>query len=396
MDLSNLINNEKQEQIKNQFNSAELNFEQIEGQKLVDVADTNFVNIQQIQQKQQKQKMLKDMFVLLSKSSDISYIIKQLKTKYGNLVTDKVITCCMKLCDVIGNYLITCRYNDDLGNKSPSTVKYVLFCDCGDNNCIHHEIGAGNIDGFFKENQKVVVPKVKMCKKHNLPVLANIDDLNQNDFNELVKKISQVNNVQKTTDKTANVITKIARVFHDLRTSKKQKYNNLQYAVKQANTQLIASVGNKSSSVQVNNLQLPKQKDFKVANNEKHINVNDVETNRQVKFNIKNSNKQDNINMPTNNITVNVKKAKKSIDSFTIKPNKYKELSLANIKDNNTTIMAKDMPISVQKQAKYVENICIKTEPVDEGFDMKDEFIFDIDNNKVNDIVIDTKNDFNF
>ena len=107
-------------------------------------------------------------------------------------------------------------------------------------------------------------------------------------------------------------------------------------------------------------------------------------------------NKYDKVNMPTNNITVNVKQSKKDMDAFTITANKYDDLQLADVKDKNVNIMAKNMNVAVEKQAKYVENICIKTKPVDNGFDMKDDFVFDIENKNDDNIVIDTRSDFNF
>lgn len=396
MDLSNLINNEKTVTVKNEFNSADLNFDNIAEQNLVNIVDNKCVDVDKFQKKQLKQKMIKDLFSLLADSSDVSYIVKQLKTKYGNLVDDKVITCCMKLCDVIGNYLITCRYNDNFGHKSPTTIKYVLYCDCDGQNCVENQVGLGSVDGFFAKNKKVAVKKTKICKKHNLPVLASIDDLNQEDFNQLAKKVSQVSTIQPKNDKKANVITKIARIFHNLRTAKKVKHNNLKYAVKQANTQLIASVQNKLDVVNIGDVVLPKQKDFTVTANKKDINLKDVETNKQVKVNVKKSNKYENVNMPTNNITVNVKDSKKSLDAFTITANKYDQIQLSDVQDNNVNIMAKNMNIDVQKQAKYVQNICIKTKPVDQGFGMKDDFVFNIDDKVDDNIVVDTNNEFNF
>lgn len=396
MDLSNFINNEKLQQVKNEFNSANFDFDEVAEQNLVNVVDNKCVDVQKIQKKQQKENMIKDLFSLLANSSDISYIIKQLKTKYGSLVDDKVITCCMKLCDVIGNYLITCRYNDNLGNKNPTLVKYVLFCDCGDKDCVDNEVGVGSVDGFFQQNKKVAVSKVKMCKKHNLPVLASIDDLTQQDFNQLVKKVAQVNQIQPQQNKNAKVVTKIARIFNSLRTAKKVKHDNLKYALKQANTQLTASVSNKMQVVNLSDVAVPKQKDFTVTANVKDVNLKDVQTPKEVKVNIKKSNKYDKVNMPTNNITVNVKQSKKDMDAFTITANKYDDLQLADVKDKNVNIMAKNMNVAVEKQAKYVENICIKTKPVDNGFDMEDDFVFDIENKNNDNIVIDTRSDFNF
>ena len=100
--------------------------------------------------------------------------------------------------------------------------------------------------------------------------------------------------------------------------------------------------------------------------------------------------------MPTNNITVNVKDSKKSLDAFTITANKYDQIQLSDVQDNNVNIMAKNMNIDVQKQAKYVQNICIKTKPVDQGFGMKDDFVFNIDDKVDDNIVVDTNNEFNF
>jgi hypothetical protein len=39
------------------------------------------------------------------------------------------------------------------------------------------------VDGFFKANKKVKISKRKFCKKHNLPVLAKLEDLSEDDFN---------------------------------------------------------------------------------------------------------------------------------------------------------------------------------------------------------------------
>ena len=58
--------------------------------------------------------------------------------------------------------------------------------------------------------------------------------------------------------------------------------------------------------------------------------------------------------------------------------------------------MAKDMAVAVEKQSKYVQNICLKTKPVDQGFDIKDDFVFDLEKKNIDDISIDTKNEFNF
>ena len=80
MDLSNFINNEKLQQVKNEFNSANFDFDEVAEQNLVNIVDNKCVDVQKIQNKQQKENMIKDLFSLLANSSDISYIIKQLKT----------------------------------------------------------------------------------------------------------------------------------------------------------------------------------------------------------------------------------------------------------------------------------------------------------------------------
>ena len=80
MDLSNFINNEKLQQVKNEFNSANFDFDEVAEQNLVNVVDNKCVDVQKIQKKQQKENMIKDLFSLLANSSDISYIIAQLHT----------------------------------------------------------------------------------------------------------------------------------------------------------------------------------------------------------------------------------------------------------------------------------------------------------------------------
>lgn len=107
MDLSNLINNKIQPTVKNQFNSAQLNMQNVSEDQLVDICENNFCNCNQKLKIQNHQNLLKDMFNLLANSNDVSYVLNKLRLKYGSMVDQKIISACMKFIDLIGNYIIT-------------------------------------------------------------------------------------------------------------------------------------------------------------------------------------------------------------------------------------------------------------------------------------------------
>lgn len=399
MDVGNLFQDKDVSKITNQFNTSQFNFEDIDKDKIVTITNDNFVDADKIKQEKTNEAMMHDLFTLLAQNDDISVILKKLKSKYGSLVDEKIVTTCLKLVNIIGNYVITCKYNDNLGKKNPSLIKYVLFCDCPQCEEQNVQVGAGSIDGFFKDNKQVTIAKQKFCKKHNLPVLANIDDLKQEDFNQLVKRVSQIKNItikdaSKNTNKR-NVLSKIAQVFKNVNAPEYVKHNNMQYAVKQANTELKANVSKKFQSLSVDGLKTPQQKDFKISKETKSCAIKDIEKPQQIKVKQKKISKQ-NVNMPINNITVELKqKSASPMNNITISPSKYQDFKVSKSDNKDIKIMGKDMNVAVQKQSKYVENISLKTQPIDKQFNGEQEFVFDTQPSKDN-IVIDMNNSFDF
>lgn len=401
MDVGDLFKEQESFKFDGTFNNSQLNMQPINNNELVDFSNDKSVDIKQIKEKETYENMLKDLFTLLADTSDASVILKQLKSKYGSLINQKIVAACMKFIDIIGNYVITCRYNDDLGHKNPTLVKYVLFCDCPQCEETLNEMGSGSIDGFFSDSKKVAVSKRKICKKHNLPVLSSVDELNEEDFNALVKRVSQIKNVPlKQASRDTNqkkVLTKIAQVFKNVRVPLKAKIDNSKYYMKQANTQLKADVSSKFESLTVDQLNQPKQSDFKLAKEFKDCNVSDIQKPSELKFKINKAHKQQ-VNMPTNNITVDVKdKTANYMKPFTIEPSTYDDLKIAKQDNLDIQIMGRKMDVAVQKQSKYIENISFtKAQPIDNEYGIKSDFTFDIPQENKENITIDLKGDFNF
>ena len=218
MDLTSIINDsENNSTMSPEFNSCQLNLQN------KDVSDLTWKDeeqsIQKVNQKNARKDMIKQMFLLLSQSDSQSVLDAMIK-KYGSFFDNKLRAICLQVGDLIGNYFITCRYNDDLGSKNKSFVKYVLMCDCNQD-CDENQsnLNGGSVDGFF-DNNVYKVKKIRVCKKHNLPVLQSIDDLTEQDFFALAKQLSQVKNipvkdVEKGTE-NKRVISKIVRAFKNI------------------------------------------------------------------------------------------------------------------------------------------------------------------------------------
>ena len=122
MDLKNIIDDTKNTKLSYDFNSCQLNFEDknVQGLTWQDGKDT----VDCIQTKNKKQEMLKEMFCLLAKYSSAD-VINSRARKYGSFFDQNLIKMCSQIGDLIGNYFITCRYNDDLGCKNKNLI---YFC----------------------------------------------------------------------------------------------------------------------------------------------------------------------------------------------------------------------------------------------------------------------------
>lgn len=376
MDLNNIIDNSVVPKMTDEFNSCELNFQEknIDDIKIVDEVSAVNSNVE-------KQSMVKQMFSLLADYNVVD-VINTMARKYGSFFDEKCISLCKKVGDLIGNYLITCKYNDNFGKKNKSFVKYVILCDCdGDDQITEQHCNGGSVDGFFGDAVQKV-SKNKMCKKHHLPVLANISDLSQEDFSQLAKKLSQVKNIQQKivldgTDKKANVATKIAKMFKNIVPKKSlAKVSNQQYKLKDANIEVTANIGKKFESAQVKDVEPPKPENmkYKVA---KQVQEADV-------------------NMPVNSVSVNVNKQAKSMKQFTVTPNKCDKVEVAKNVNSNVNIPGKNIAVAVQKQSKFVDNISIYTKPIKTEFDLEDDYSFDLNNEQAEDIQIDPKGSFDF
>ena len=378
MDLKNIIDNTKNTKLSYDFNSCQLNFEDknVQGLTWQDGKDT----VDCIQTKNKKQEMLKEMFCLLAKYSSAD-VINSMARKYGSFFDQNLIKMCSQIGDLIGNYFITCRYNDDLGCKNKNFVKYVLMCDCNnDCNCTQQNINGGSVDGFFDNNVKSV-KKVRVCKKHNLPVLANIEDLSQQDFAKLAKQVSQVKNipikqVKKNTD-NKRVISKISKVFKNLLPKKVQaKIQTEKYQLKDANVQFKADVSKQFVSAVVS--------DVKKIDGSK------------MKYKVADKVQNANVNMPFNNVSVKVNDKTASMQNFTVTPNKCDEIKVAEVAKSNVNIPGKNIAVAVQKESKFVDNISIYTKPIKTEFDLDENYDFQLAQQNLEDIEIDSKGSFDF
>lgn len=398
MDLSNLINNKNQDNFDGQFNSADLNFENVNQSDLVDFGTKTF-NVDQFEVKEKRKQMFKDMFGLLATTSDSVAIVRALKRKYGNqLVDQSVVTACIKLSDIIGNYIITCRYNDNLGNKNPQMIKYVMFCDCDDCEQYQNQLGAGSVDGFFTASKKVKVSKVKMCKKYNLPVLAKLQDLSEQDFKKLVKEVAETKNVSVKENSKKSVVSRIANVFEKLSSKNNDLKiaNNLDYSVKQANVQVVATVSNQFKNVEVDQMIAPVQDDFDTIQYS-NIVVDNVKNPQQQLFTIVDQDKlSSGVNMPINNISVEVKQRKKSMNPFSVNVMPYDELQLQDNENFCVSVNGRDMQVGVEKEVAKMNKVSLKSQTLDHGVGMKGDFDFVLNDQFSDNITVDTENSFDF
>lgn len=398
MDLSNFIDNKKQSQFDGQFNSANLNFQNVLEQDLVSLDNKKYFNVDQFEQKKKKNQMYKDMFSLLALTDNAVDIVRALKKKYGNTLIDQsVVAACVKLSDIIGNYVITCKYNDDFGNKNPTFIKYVMFCDCQDDEVCEQQIGAGSVDGFFQKSKKVKLAKNKICKKHNLPVLAKLQDLTEQDFKQLAKKVAQVKSITVNNESKKSVASKISNVFSKIANKNKVKVaNNVDYSVKDANVQLVATVSEQIKDACVDQIVTPVQGDFDTVDYS-DITVDTLTTPKQEMFTV--VDQQDlnsDVNMPINNICVEVKQQNKSINPFSVNVLPYDQLQLVDNGDVSVCVQTRDMNFDVENKCKKMNNISLKTKTLDHGIGMKDDFDFVLNEDVCDNITVDTQNSFDF
>lgn len=95
--------------------------------------------------------------------------------------------------NVLGNFLISCKYAPNAKGKYASFISYAIDCDCPD--CVDNNVAKsasnGSIDGFFNDVdcEKEIAPKV--CKKTNLPVFdpVNFGDSEKADLFARVVKV---------------------------------------------------------------------------------------------------------------------------------------------------------------------------------------------------------------
>lgn len=386
MDLTNIINDEQKYQMNQQFNTCQLNMEK---QDISDIPQYSeqYVNAQQLQEYQNRQNMLKDMFNLLSTNQNPNIVISAMQNKYGSLFDDNCVAICQQLCDLIGNFFITCKYNDNLGNKNQSLVKYVLFCDCPSQESDKQQyIAGGNVDGFFGKDAKVIKSsKIKICKKHNLPVLAKIQDLSEQDFSKLAKQVSEIKNIpistiKKNAQNKKKIVSKIASVFHSITANNNKKFiakdDSENFKIKDANVQVKTNLANKFTQANVKDIQAPKG--------------------QKMQYTIAKQQQKQIVSLPANSSKFQINKKASLMKQITVKPNKYDDLTLCANVNSNVVIPGKNIQVAVQKQSKFVQNISIYTQPVKTQFDLSNQYSFDINNQQDDNLKIDTTNSFDF
>lgn len=364
MDLSNFIDNKTNKQFQNDFNTQSFDFSDIQGNKLEQVADQVVIN--DYNQEQLKYNIFRELFTCLANGFNAKAALSNIERKFGSsVITDELVTLANKFDALIGNYIITCRYNDNKGKNNPQLVKYCMFCDCPDNEAVVQKTtyDNGNIDGFFNDNGNTTVKTIKICKKHNLPVLSKVSDLTEDEFVELAEKVAQIKNVsKKDLDKTAStkktVIGKIRSVFAKLKPQKVQaKIDVDSYKMTDANTDATVTVGCEFKNASINDVVKPKMNSIKVSKEE---NVKSV-----------------NVKVPVNNIDVKISKNIQAGKTFSISPTR--------------------VSFDVEKESKMVDNISIYTKPVND-LDMEEDLTFtlDVSSDNFDSNNIDVKNDFNF
>lgn len=380
MDVKNFFKEDQKFQMNPQFNSCQLNFE------TKDVSDLNFSNednvcvIEQHDKNCKKNNMMKHMFQLMA-TYDAKEVVSIMKSKYPVLFDQNLQKLCLQIGDLIGNYFVSCRYNDNLGNKNTNFVKYVIMCDCDHDNCCQQEIvNGGGIDGFF-DNKKHKITKIRVCKKHNLPILSSIEDLSEQDFAKLAKSVSQIKNiplkqVEKNTQ-NKKIISKIARVFKNLKPKNKVAKIDIQsHKISEANTQLKADVSKEQTQVNVQDVKKP--------------------TGEKLSYKLSKQFEESNVNLPVNKVAVKVKNKQKTMNSFTITPNKYDDLQLSKQAKTSVNIPGKNITVAVQKESKFVQNISIYTQPVKTQYDLENNYTIDLTNQNTQQLIIDNKSSFDF
>lgn len=385
MDLSNFINNDSEKSMSSELNTAQFNFQDINPEMQEQVAD-EIVSTVDNEAKKTKQNVLRDLSTLLANGYNANETIDSLTKKYGTtVINDSICRIIRKFDNIIGNFVITCKYNDDKGKRNPALIKYCLFCDCQDNEKTikEQEFDKFGIDGFFSDQGKEKVKKIRICKKHNLPVLSSIDDLTEDEFKKLVEKVAEVKQVDKKEllEKTENksVIGKIRQIFANLKPKKVEaKIDAESYKMKDANIQASVIVGEEFKNASVSDINKPKLDKVNIAKKE---NVEEAK-----------------VNVPNNRMNVKVGKEVKQVKTFTIKPTKVDNVDVheAN-KSINLKIGGKNINVAVEKESKFIDNISIYTKPIND-FDMKEDFEIDLDNcnDNFDEKSIETKSDFCF
>lgn len=385
MDLSNFINNDSEKQMSSELNTAQFDFQDIPSEMKEEVAD-EIVNTVDNESEKTKQNVLRDLFTSLADGYNANETINSLTKKYGTtVINDSICRLIRKFDNVIGNYFITCKYNDNKGKKNPAFIKYCLFCDCPDNEQIikEKEFEQFGIDGFFNDSGKEKVKKIRICKKHNLPVLSSIDDLTEEEFKKLAEKVAEVKQVdqKEVLEKTENksVIGKIRQIFANIKPKRVEaKIDSESYKMKDANIKANVVIGDEFKNANVNDVNKPKLDKVNIAKKE-----NIAETK---------------VSVPNNKINVKVGKEVKQIKSFTINPTKVDHVDLHDEnKSINLKLGGKNINVAVEKESKFIDNVSIYTKPIND-FDMKEDFEIELDDCQDNfdEKSIETKGDFCF
>ena len=381
LNITNLINNESFPKMNCDFNSAELNFQQKHYDDELQSYQDN-VSEQKIIKQTKYQSMLKEMFSLLAQQQNVQSVISAMIKKYGSFFDKNAINVCEKLGDLIGNYFITCKYNDNLGQKNPKLVKYVIMCDCPQEQIVQENYGDGSVDGFFNQKQNKI-SKVHICHKHNLPVISSFDDLTEQEFSTLAKEISEIKNIPikqvKKNTQGKNVVSKIARAFKNISLKKSNIQNKIdtqKYEMKDANIQVKADLSQEFESADIKQVEAPKGE--------------------KMSYDLSQEFEQNQVNVPVNTVTINIEEKEQSLPLFTISPQKCKDVSLTNNLKSNVNIPSKNIEIAVQKESKFIDNISIYTKPIKTEFDLSDDYILDVNKCEDDNIQIDLKNSFDF
>ena len=103
-----------------------------------------------------------------------------------------------------------------------------------------------------------------------------------------------------------------------------------------------------------------------------------------------------NVNMPFNNVSVKVNAKTASMQNFTVTPNKCDEIKVAEVAKSNVNIPGKNIAVAVQKESKFVDNISIYTKPIKTEFDLDENYDFQLAQQNLEDIEIDSKGSFDF